>query len=95
MNLNEDLLIWSQASVNPCLSFKFFFLCIRKLVSRLLVEKTQSVVTWCRGGGGRFLPGNFLLGICRWMGRMFTAGLSIMEFHSHHSCGRTLLGDSG
>ena len=47
------------------------------------------------GGGGRFLPGNFLLGICRWMGRMFTAGLSIMEFHSHHSCGRTLLGDSG
>lgn len=71
-----------------------FLLCIRKLVSRLLVENTQSVVTWCRGGG-RFLPGNFLLGICRWMGRMFTAGLSIMEFHSHHSCGRTLLGDSG
>ena len=71
-----------------------FFLCIRKLVSRLLVENTQSVVTWCRGGG-RFLPGNFLLGICRWMGGMFTAGLSIMEFHSHHSCGRTLLGDSG
>ena len=25
MNLNEDLLIWNQASVNPCLSFKFFF----------------------------------------------------------------------
>lgn len=58
MNLNEDLLIWNQASVNPCLSFKFFFLCIRKLVSRLLVENTQSVVTWCpspRGGRGFFL----------------------------------------
>ena len=72
-----------------------FFLCIRKLVSRLLVENTQSVVTWGGGGGGRFLPGNFLLGIFRWMGRMFTAGLGIMEFHSHHSCGRTFLGDSG
>ena len=54
MSLNEDLLIWNQASVNPCLSF---FLCIRKLVSRLLVENTQSVVTWCpspRGGGRGF-----------------------------------------
>ena len=62
------------------------------------MENAQSVFTWCPspgGGGGRFLPANFLLRICRWMGRMFTAGLSIIEFHSYHSCGRTFLGDSG
>ena len=62
------------------------------------MENAQSVVTWRPspwGGGGRFLSGNFLLEICRWMGRMFTTRLSIMEFHSHHSCGRKFLRDSG
>ena len=60
------------------------------------MENAQSVVTWRPSpGGGRFLSGNFLLGICRWMGRMFTTRLSIMKFHSHHSCGRKFLRDSG
>ena len=29
--------------------------------------------------GGRLLPSNFVLGICHWMGRMFTAGLRIKK----------------
>ena len=56
------------------------------------MENAQSVVTWRPSPGGE---GGFFLGICRWMGRMFTTRLSRMEFHSHHSCGRKFLRDSG
>ena len=30
------------------------------------------------GGGGGALPSNKFMGMCRWMGRIFTTGLTIM-----------------
>ena len=88
----------------------FFLLCIRKHDSKLLVngnvqqatlennrEDAQCVVTWrpILPKGGRLLPSNFVLGICHWMGRMFTAGLRIKKFHFYQSRGRTFLRDFG
>ena len=61
-----------------------------------ITAKTRSV-TWrpILPKGGRLLPSNFVLGICHWMGRMFTAGLRIKKFHFYKSRGRTFLRDFG
>ena len=36
-------------------------------------------------GGGGALPSNRLMGMCRWMGRIFTTGLTIMGLHFQQS----------
>lgn len=56
MNLNEDLFIWSQASVNPCLSFKFFFSVHTKACQKAVSRKhavSCYLVSIPGGGGGR------------------------------------------